>query len=276
MAAEINFDYLRETYFAFGKNVPYPLKCGVELQIHPVLLEDSLIFNSSYGILNIDKNSSSDPEIISMSYLKFLFKEKISEPYYKQQLFNICNLCLGLKSPYIKMNEKNKPILYELGENGILLFITQKEFEDIRRIILYQNLPDFDDEYINPELKKAMQEQDELKVKNIEIPSLERKINIISSHTGITLEQQLHMTMRNHILLFKEVAGEVNFQATKAISLYAQKPDAIQWIYPKKQGKFDEYITSVEDYNKSFGGDGSIQALSDTKVQNTINKFDNY
>lgn len=271
MSAELNFDYLRELYFAFDKNVPYILKCGVELEIHPVYLENSLLFNSSYEILDIDKNSLNDPEIISMSYLKFLFKKKISDKYSRQQLFNICNLCLGLNKPYIQLDEKGKAVLYELDDNNnIILFITQKEFEDIRRIILYQNIPDYDDNYINPDLKKAMQEQDELLSKNIIPPSLERKINIITSHTGITQKEQFNMTLRSHSLLFKEVVGEVNFQATKAISLYAGQKDAVQWIYQQKKGKFDDYITSVENYNKSFGGDGNILSSTNENIKNLI------
>jgi hypothetical protein len=271
MSAELNFDYLRELYFVFDKNVPYILKCGVELEIHPVYLENSLLFNSSYEILDIDKNSLNDPEIISMSYLKFLFKKKISDKHSRQQLFNICNLCLGLNKPYIQLDEKGKAVLYELDDNNnIILFITQKEFEDIRRIILYQNIPDYDDNYINPDLKKAMQEQDELLSKNIVLPSLERKINIITSHTGITQKEQFNMTLRSHSLLFKEVVGEVNFQATKAISLYAGQKDAVQWIYQQKKGKFDDYVTSVENYNKSFGGDGNILSSTNENIKNLI------
>ena len=277
MGAKLNLDYLREVYFTFGKNVPYFLECGKELQIRPVLLEDSLIFNTSYGILDIDKNSSSNPEIISMPYLKFLIKEKLNDEACKQQLFNICKLCLGLNKPYINIDKNNRAILYEVLEDESLLIITQKEFEEIKRIILYQNIPDYNDEYINPELKKAMKDQDELKTKNIDFPSLERRINIITSHTGLSSREQFNMTIRNHILLFKEVVGEVNFQATKAISLYAGQSDSIQWIYPKKQGKFDEYITSVEEYNKSFGGDGKVFSLPSSQneeIQNLINKFE--
>lgn len=276
MGAELNFNYLKEVYFAFGKNVPYFLKCGVELQIRPVLLENSLIFNMSYGILDIDKNASNNPDIISMPYLKFLLLEKMSDSYCKQQLFNICKLCLDFNNPYLKLDKNNRAVLYEIGEEGVILSITQKEFEDIKRIILYQNLPDYNDDYINPDLKKAMQEQDELKIKNIELPSLERKINIITSHTGISLKEQLGMTMRNHMLLFKEVVGEVNFQALKAISFYAGRSNEVQWIYPQKRGKFDEYVTSVEEYNKSFGGDGKIVSSPNEEIQNMINKFENY
>ena len=109
MAVDIGF--LREVYFTFDKPVPYKLKCGSILQIKPVLLEDSMIFTSSYGILDIDKNLSTEVEVIQMSYLQFLMDRVIPfVEHSKQQLVNICLLCLGFEFPYIDLNEKGKPI----------------------------------------------------------------------------------------------------------------------------------------------------------------------
>jgi hypothetical protein len=47
----------------------------------------------------------------------------------------------------------------------------------------------------------------------------------------------------------------------KPLAIYANKSEEIQWIFKKKKDKFSEYITSVEDYNKSMGGDGSIKTI---------------
>ena len=125
-------------------------------------------------------------------------------------------------------------------------------------------------------MKKAINEKKELLSKGYALPTIERKIAIITAHTGIINKEQFKMSIRSHDLLFKEVVGEVNYQATKAISLYAGKADAIQWIYPKEKGKFDDYITSVEEYNKSFGGDGKIIStpLGDN-TKNLIQHFGN-
>lgn len=275
----IDIDYLKEVYFTFDKPVKYTLLHGVEINIYPVILENSIFFNSSYGILDIDKNSSSDPEIISMSYLKFLLLKILSEDNHKQQFYNICHLCLHMENPYLILDENKKALLIELDAEtkSPIFIITQKEFEDIRRIILYQNILNYDDEYINPELKKAMKEQDELLSKKIIAPSLERKIAIISTHTGITQKEQFGMSLRSHSLLFNEVVGEVNYQAIKAISLYAGKTEMVEWIYPKNKNKYDEYITTVEKYNKSFGGDGNIQSIDynakSNDIQNLITQY---
>ena len=241
MAVDIGF--LREAYFTFDKPVPYKLKCGSILQIKPVLLEDSMIFTSSYGILDIDKNLSTEVEVIQMSYLQFLMDRVIPfVEHSKQQLVNICLLCLGFEFPYIDLNEKGKPILIDFAQDTESKdiyprhIITAKEFDEIKKIILYQNLPNFDDEYINPELKANMEEYDRLKGKNIVQPTLERRMAIISAHTGISKAEQNAMTLRAHSSLFAEVVGEVEFSANKAIALYAGKGDNVQWIFQKAKG----------------------------------------
>ena len=58
MSIDINF--YKEAYFTFDKPVPYKLKCGEEITIKPISLSDSMLFMTSYGILDIDKNSTND------------------------------------------------------------------------------------------------------------------------------------------------------------------------------------------------------------------------
>lgn len=256
----LNMSLLSEVYFAFDKPVEYKLSCGKILLIKPVKLVDSAIFNSSYKILDIDKNSSSNVEDISMSYLKFLEVRKLENPAMCRQFVNICVLCWGCIAPYITHDEKGRPYLCSLGANGKEEFrINAKEFDEIKRVTLYQNIPDYDDEYINPELKAAMDEQDAVKNRNVSVPNLERRMAIITSHSGISKNEQMEMTMRSHTLLFKEVVGEIDYSATKPIAIFAGKGEDVQWVFRHKKGKFDNYITSVEDYNKSMGGDGRVK-----------------
>ena len=260
----IDIKFYQEAYFTLDKEVPYKLKCGKELKITPVTLSDSVIFMTSYGILDIDKNSVSDVEVISMPYLKFLAKRVLPfSDISKQQFVNICILCLNFKYPIIETDNNGKVYLCDLDKESeeIKIKITSKEFDDIKRIILYQNLPNFDDSYINPELKERMQEVDELKGKDLETPSLERRIAIITSHCGITKSQQLLMTFRSHSILFQEVNNEVEYMCAKPIAIYAGKSDDVQWIFKKKKDKFSDYITSIEEYNKSMGGNGSIKTV---------------
>lgn len=132
--------------------------------------------------------------------------------------------------------------------------IHAKQFEDIRRIIMYQNILHYDDSYVDADLKKAMQETDELKNKNIVVPSVERKMAIITSHCGLSKLDQQKMTYRAHCVLFEEVCGEVEFTTVRPIALYGgQKID--HWIYKEKKGRFDGYIMEAGAYTGKFGAD---------------------
>lgn len=269
----MNFDALNELYFAYDEPVPYLLKSGVTLNIYPVSLRDSLIFLTSCDLLNIDKNSSSDVSVIQMTYLRYLSERVLQNAdeqeikASKQKLVNICMLCFKMELPYMGKNERGKVVLCDAKNPDII--ITEKEFEDIRRIVMYQNILDYDDEYINPDLKKAIDETNALKAAKYAPISTDRKMGIVMAHCGYTKQQLKEMTYRSFNILFNEVVGEVEFETTRAISLYAGQADKIEhWIFKKRKDKYDDYIMSLEDYNKSMGGDGKV---GDGRIRATKN-----
>lgn len=271
----IDLNYLEQAYFYIDKPVNYILQNKTNIQIYPISLKESEIFLSSVGLLKIDKNSMPSVEIIQMSYLQFivdiLFKQDENN---KQRFLNLLILCLHQKNLKIFKNDNGKPFL---ANEDFSIIITHMDFEDIKRIILYQNILHYNDEYINPELKKSMAEMDELRLKNIEVPTLERKIAIITAHTGISKKEQLEMTYRSHELLFEEVCGEIDFITVRPIALYCGKGREFgHWIYKKKSGKFDNYITNVEDYTKKMGNGIIKQANVPNIGANYEQQFQNF
>lgn len=261
MGAKLNIDLYRRAYFYFDKPVDYVINDKI-LYIHPVLVKDSEIFLSSVSILDTDKNSSDSVEIIQMSYLDFIYKVLFQDEINISRFINILRYCLHIENPEIGYDENQKPFLKD-KDTGIV--IKSKDFENIRRLILYQNLVHYDDEYINPEAKKAMNELDSLRNANIELPSIERKMAIIMAHCGINKREQMTMTYRSHSLLFEEVYGEVEFETTRPILLYAGKGNEIEhWIYRKKKSKFDGYFQSAKQYTEKMGGDSTIKISQDS------------
>ena len=247
----IDIDYLTNNFFAFDLPIEFNLKSGSKLNIYPIVLSDYGNFISSVGIIEIDKNSISNAEIIQMSYLEFLLKVILpqNKDNYKKFLFFLSkSLGINLKEIEFYNDDKGKPYI-KFAENKI----TAKEFEDIRRIILYQNIYNYDDSYINPELKKQIERTKALKNQTLESPTLERRMAIISSHTGISKSEQLKMTLRSHEALFEEVCNEIEYIVTKPLALYAGKGDQVEFVFKKKKNKLEEYITSLDKYSKSLG-----------------------
>ena len=161
-------------------------------------------------------------------------------------------------------DKRDKPVLI-CNIDDVEYKITSKQFDDIAKIILYQNILHYDDTYINPEIRKNMEEQDRLKMSNIVPPNTERRIAIITAHCGVLKSDQLNMTMRSHQALFDEVCGEVEFTTIRPVAIYGGKGKELEhWIYKDKKNKFDGYSTSVEQFNKSMGGDGTVLSAGNT------------
>nr|DAG59028.1 MAG TPA: hypothetical protein [Caudoviricetes sp.] len=272
----IDIEVLEKGYFYFDKSVPYKLSDTTHVDITPVSVYDSEVFLSSCDILQIDKNVLNSVEIIQMSYLDFLLKVMLptdKSGLLLDKLSNIFRLCLGMKTWKLKVKEKQKLSIVAPDDS---FEITGKQFDDIKRIILYQNVPHYDDTYIDPDLKKMMGEVDRLKSQGISTPNLERRMAIITAHCGVDKQTLMQYTMRSLQLLFEECAGEVEFTTLRPIMLYAGKAKELEhWIYKKKKDRLDGYVTSVESYNKSMGGDGVVkQANSDMikQINNIVNQ----
>ena len=263
----IDINVLQEIYFAHDKSVPYQLRDGNTLNILPVYVQDFAVFYHSVGILKIDKNALNKVEYIQMKYLQFLFEVMFpQDKFYIQQFINIINLCLDLKKAMINADGHGKVYIYDEEKQ---IKIDAKDFDEISRIIMYQNFYRYDDSYVNPDVQRAMREVDELKGKAYEEISLERKEAIITAHTGISKKDLEEMTYRSFSMLFDEVCGEVEFTTTREIALFAGKGDEIEhWIYKKKKNKMDGYFVTTEQYAKSMGqkptdivqGDGSVSS----------------
>ena len=92
MVVAVNIEYLQRKYFYKNKPVPYKLKCGVEIIIYPVIVEDGDIFEDSYDILTFNKSEIPIPEIIQMSYLQFLIEVMFKEDSNQYKLYNIFSI----------------------------------------------------------------------------------------------------------------------------------------------------------------------------------------
>ena len=269
----VNIDLLQRVYFAFDKPVPYTIS-DITLFAAPIKLDQVETFLASIDILQHDKNSSSSVEIIQMSYLEYLVRVVGNDDnLLADKLTNIFHMCWGIDNWEIVVNERGKFVITD-KTHGV--DISARQFDEMNRIVLYQNILHYDDEYVNPEFKRMMDEVDAAKNFNKDFPSLERKMYIIAAHSGITKQQQKDMTFREHQGIFEEVTGEVEFTTTRAIAMYCGKGKEIEhWIYRNKRGKYDGYITSMGKYKKSFGGDSMIaltQADGNTHVEQFLNK----
>lgn len=263
----LDIEYYKHKYFIFDKPCIYK-KGDKEFTLYPISLEDSEDFLEASKVISIDKNSLPSVDIIQMSYLKFICAVLVRERKNIDNFATILKLSLHMYDPKIGIDVNNKYVIFDEEAD---ISITEKEFEDIRRLILYQNILSFDDSYIDPDLKKAIDETNELRSKDIDFPDIERKMAIITSHCGIRKSEQQKMTYRAHTMLWNEVCADIDFSTSRSIALLSGEKIE-HWIYKKKKDKMDDYIISGEKFADKLGA--NFQDLENNAKVVNVNSYE--
>lgn len=248
------------------------------IKIYPVLAKDYYDFLRVADILKINKNESADIEIIQMSYLYYLIQLILYDARFKNTFLDLLNLSLHMQLEKDKLNEgfaENEVLLQRLP-NGADYYIngwdieirirkrqatliikgntiSSKDFEDFRRIVLFQNLHDFDEIEMgmSDDFREVVEKYYELKNRGLHQPDLEEKALVIISHTGYSLDAVKSLPMRLFDNLFSTIIAETDYIATKALEPHLKSGHSIDhWIYKPKRQKYMEVFQDAETVAK--------------------------
>mgnify|MGYP006907956892 CR=1 FL=1 len=257
-----NVDIITQKYAPLGEPIPFK-----EWLIYPIRMNNYFEWMGCYNILDIDKNSLNDIDIIRMSYLQFLLMQVEQSRDFEVKLILLLHMCLGLEADTI--------ISWEIKNNEAKLFvsdvlitksgrkipnqnttriITAQDFDEIKRIILYQNIIDYSDEYIDPDVKAAMDEYYALKNKEAEGITLEKQIAVIQSANGMTEETIKNMTVRGFQMLFNTIIDKVEYPINRLAEAQGVKFDKPieHWAFKKPKDKFSEVFTSFDSFKNKI------------------------
>lgn len=238
-----NLEYLESAYFFKDKPVPYELMCGSTINIYPISVENSDLFFGCKDILDINKNEIDNVEIIQMSYLQFVL-----EYCDVDKLIILLQLCLHEQDDFYTYEEKNKKNLVICDKDkNVKYIIKSKDFEDIRKIILYQNIIDYDDTYINKNIRDMMNKMNEAQTSNLKPITLEDKLVFVSIATGHSFDYLYKLSYRKFIKMFIMASERdtymLNRQAELSGNVKFDKP-LEHYIYKTNKGKYDDYFVA--------------------------------
>lgn len=152
--------------------------------------------------------------------------------------------CRGKLKDVIRygFDERHQPCM-EI-ENSI---VTKEDFEEIRAIVCHQNMPDYDDSYIDPDLEQDLKDIERIQNRDIVSPSLEKQMCcIVASGCGYTFEELKEMTLRKFVLLLQRIDKKMHYQIYKQNEVSGAvtfKGGLDHWIYEKRKTKFDSVIS---------------------------------
>ena len=254
----ISADILLNQYIPFNKQVPYN-----DFYISPIRLCDFGEVSIALNILEVDKNTLGQIELISMSYLRFMLfaideSAEIANSFEAllRKSLNIADNYIIQK--YIRRDEEFLIVGEVLQEiEGNVFFkedtikkIDAKDFDEIKRIILYQNFYDYDEKYVDPDVKKAADEYYRLKNKGAKRIPLEHKMICVQAKTGMTLEEIGNLTIRNFQQLFDVIVDECDYELYKSAELKGvQFKEPIEhWAYKEKKDKYAEAFCDADSF----------------------------
>lgn len=270
-----------EKYVTFGQPVKY---CG--LNIKPILVKDFYQFINAKNILTIDKNKIPDINIIQMTYLRFLVLIMVEDEDMREDFLTIMALTLGLKYNSKKRNTSFEPneiltqqtrkdesclyingwdVVFRVRENETwlqlydgddMVEINDSQFDDLKNIILFQNIYDYDDMEMSDDFRRVIEEYYALKNKDIIIPTLEDRLMAVVVSSGYILEQLYNMPLKLFDALFEYSVSKLEYQTNKLIVNLAHGEikgfTLSHWVYKTKKDKYSEVFTNAQDLVNKF------------------------
>lgn len=266
MSDKLDMKFLMQKYIEFDKPIPFK---DNRLLIQPVLLDESLEFIQCVDVLNIDKDTHGTIEMIQMPYLTFLYSliGEEDEMCIGSKLNIIMKLCVQIvghefNDMYIKsgVNEKGKDLIIFSNNDGGQpqesdVQLTTREFDELRKIILYQNIPNFSDKYVDPDLKQAFEDYYSYKNKNLKPPTFDKQIAIVQSVTGMNKKEILCMTYRYFKILFETCVEKIDYQINKSAEMSGQiefKNPIEHWVYKTNKSMYADAFQDVNSYKESM------------------------
>lgn len=221
------------------------------LSLYPVSIKKINKFLQSSSVLRIQKEYIPDKEIIKMSYLKFLMTniDKEKEEYGESLTFDLLALCFMICMRieeisirlFIDEDGKTKLIL-----NGVE--IDENEFDYLRKLILYQNLPNYDDELMNPDLKNDLEEADKIKNGGEETEDFEHLIANLVIGTGMNIDDVKNLPIRKFYIIGQVMDRKLHYSIYKQASVggFVEFKQPITHYLKKNIDLLENKVTTVE------------------------------
>lgn len=244
-------------YEIFDEPVPYK-----SLLIYPATVRDYLLFLDYSSCLLVDKNSIPDPNIISMNYMEFLYYATNEQNLYAVRFRELLAMVLkkDRKDIWIGYDENRKPI-FKIGDD----LFNNDDFDQIRSIIIEQNLLEPPDENIQKEIRDKIEEAERLKQKinNNKMAGLEDLIICVIVATGLTVDDIKKLTVRKWGKLLERINMRIDYQIFQTAKYggfveFKDKSFPKHWMSETKKDELSGLIDLDSVKNKTDFSDQKI------------------
>ena len=248
------------------------------LKVYAIRVKDWLRFISAYDILAIDKTQISDIEIIQMSYLQYMMQLIIADDRCKDMFLTILDLCFHVRYDdafYNKDFDKNEVLSFldeDTGATAIYIngynmyfFIENKyrvsiyidghlinatQFNDVIKIIQFQNFYDFDDTVLSDDVRKVIEQYYAIKNKGKKMPSLDTKIISVMAKLSYTKNEIKEMDYRTFNKIFAMMLEDEDYNISHLYKVQGADINIEHWVYKEDKPKYSEVFSSADEFRR--------------------------
>ena len=183
------------------------------LKIYPVTMDKYIDFHIFVNCLLLDKNSIPNPEVITMTYLDFLYyMSGTAELPYLYMFKELLKMVLHIDNDdafYFGLLENGKAVFRINGES-----YDSTDFDKIADIIMVQNEIEHIDDTIQKEVRDAMEKAEAYKMKQnaYKMCSLEDQMICVLISTSLKLEDIYELTIRKFTRILARVDHKLHYE----------------------------------------------------------------
>lgn len=229
---------------AFDKPIQYK-----ELNIYPITIKDYYNFFGTIGILTFEKNKIPDLKVLSMSYIEFVYHlmtEDERKEIYQSMFFYILSKSFDVDYNQINIGYYDGKITLSINGN----YYDKNDFEQIRKIICHRNMPDYSEEYIDPDLEEEIKKLEKIKNKNSKEFLLESQIECLMIATGMPTEKLENISIRKLIRLLRLYDAKMHYEIYRtgeASGMVTYKNEIEHWFYTSSPDRLQNVLMGYED-----------------------------
>lgn len=263
-----------ELYFSNDIPCIYNINKNTIVTLYPIKVKDWGVFEKSFDLISYKKNEIPDVEIIQMSYLEFLYQVIIIGNAFNNGEY--VNMALGNFIHYVLHEEEcsvrcvnNVWEIVILDGKTVKYSISSKEFEQLMKVVMYQNIFEYDDREISADVRDLYNTYVKATNANYRHPSLEEQKTYVMANSGYSMSDINEMSYRVFTQIFNHDVNIVNYISDKIIqasSKYQVDEDIIHPCYAKKKDKYAVLFTDASTLAKK-GIDGASQLANLNNIE---------
>jgi len=144
------------------------------------------------------------------------------------------------------------------GKKSLSIFDTEikpKEFDELKEIVCYQNMPDYEDDYIDPKLKADLEAKAKLENPNAVSPTLEKQLICISISSPYTLDMLKQITIRKMVLMLRTIDAKAHYFCYKQGEMSGMvtfRSELKHWIFSSDKHDISKDIMTLDSVQEKF------------------------